>query len=120
MRLALCLTTALLLFGLGAFAADHPVIGTWQWTATPDEGDQVSGELEVKAAGGGKIDAVMVLHDGARVSTENPKTEGDDFSFDVTVEGNLYHVTVTVSGDKFKGKFTGDAAKGTIEGSKKA
>jgi len=119
MKLVLCSAAVLLLFGLVLAAADQSVTGNWQWTAVPDDGDEVTGELEVKAAEGGKIEAVMVLHDGTKVNTENPKLDGTEFSFDVTVEGNLYHVAVKMTGDKFTGKFTGDAAKGTIEGSKK-
>lgn len=110
----------MLMFTLVLPAADHSVIGTWNWTATPEEGDQVDGSLEVKALDGGKLEAVMVTHDGTRINTENPRLDGNEFSFNVTVEGNAYEVTVTLNGDKFAGKFKGDAAKGTIEGSKKS
>lgn len=119
MKLALCCAAVLLVFGLVLSAADSPLIGTWNWTATPEEGDQVDGALEVKALDGGKLEVVMITHDGSRITTENPKLDGNEFSFNVTVEGNAYEVTVTVNGDKFAGKFTGDAAKGAIEGTKK-
>jgi hypothetical protein len=118
MRLLLTLATVLCLFGV-LLHADTKVNGTWEWTAVPTEGDQVQGTLEIKDDGG-KIAGVLITHDGERINIVNPKLEDNQFSFSVTVGENTYDISVAVDGDKFAGKFKGENASGTIQGSKKA
>jgi len=119
MRLISC-ATLLFVLGTALFAAGTGVSGTWQWTAVPDGGDVVEGKLEMKDADGA-LSGVLVTNDGERITLANPKLEGDQFTFTVTVGENTFDVGVTVAGDKFKGKFKGhgdSGGGGTIEGSR--
>jgi hypothetical protein len=118
MRLLLTLATVLCLFG-ALLHADTKVTGTWEWTATPTEGDQIQGTLEIKDDGG-TIAGTLITHGGERINLVNPKLDGDQFSFTVTVGENTYDVSVAVDGDKFTGKYKGENSRGTIQGTRKA
>jgi hypothetical protein len=43
-----------------------------------------------------------------------PKTDGDLFTFKLTIEGNLYAVELKISSGKLEGKYTGPEANGTL------
>jgi hypothetical protein len=114
-RLTLLLTI-LLIACAAAWAADSPVVGTWNCTSTDDAGQTSTWTMVVKDDGG-KL-AGTLSGDPGEFALVDPKLDGNTFSFKVVVNEVSYGVEVTIDGTKLEGKYKGPEANGTLKGTK--
>jgi len=112
------LLTILLFASVAAWAADNPIIGTWDVVSTDDAGQTANWTLTVKDDGG-KLTGTL-SGDPGEFPIVDAKLDGNTFSFKVVVNDSTYTTEGTVTGTKFEGKYTGPEATGTIKASKKA
>lgn len=111
--------TALILLGAGGLlATEKPIIGTWQLVTETPGGDQMRLTLAVKEEGG-KLSGTLTGGIG-QFTLVDPKTEGDTFTFKVSIEEQTYTVEGKVSGKNFEGNWKGGGAQGVIKGAKES
>ncbi len=115
-RMLVLFLTALLVASVAVWAADNPVVGTWDVVGTDDAGQTANWTLVVKDDGG-KL-AGTLSGDPGEFAIVDPKLEGNSFTFKVIVNEATYTVETTLSGNKFDGKYSGPEAAGTLKGTK--
>jgi hypothetical protein len=109
--------TVLLFASVAAWAADNPVVGTWDVVSTDDSGQPTNWTLTVKDDGG-KLSGTL-SGDMGELAIVDAKLDGNMFSFKVVVNEASYVTEGTVDGKKFDGKFKGPEAAGTVKGTKR-
>ncbi|MGO4883642.1 MAG: hypothetical protein ACLP59_22900 [Bryobacteraceae bacterium] len=110
--------TILLFASISAWAADNPVVGTWDVVSTDDAGQTANWTLIVKDDGG-KLTGTL-SGDPGEFPIVDAKLDGTSFSFKVVVNETTYTTSGTIiDGTKFDGKYTGPEATGTVKGTKK-
>src|SRR5580704_9887084 len=98
-----------LMFGsLLCWAADSPVVGTWDVVGTDDAGQTANWTLTVKDDGG-KL-AGTLSGDPGEFALVDAKLDGNSFTFKVIVNEATYTVETTIDGNKFDGKYKGPEA----------
>jgi hypothetical protein len=110
--------TILLFASVAAWAADNPVVGTWDVVSTDDSGQPTNWTLTVKDDGG-KLSGTL-SGDMGDLTLVDAKLDGNTFSFKVVVNEATYTTEGTVDGKKFDGKFKGPEAAGTVKGTKRS
>jgi len=98
--------------------AASPIVGTWDCTATPDQGDVSNWTLVVKEIDG-KLSGALTSPDGAELPLVNPKLDGNRFVFTVMINGESYTAESKVDGAKFEGRYKGPDAAGSFRGTKR-
>ena len=100
------------------WAAENPVVGTWDVTATPDQGEKTVWTLVVKEADG-KLSGTLSNAEGAELPLVNPKLDGKQFQFTLMINGQPYTVENKIDGKKIEGKFKGPDAAGSLVATKR-
>jgi hypothetical protein len=108
--------TVLLFASVAAWAADNPVVGTWDVVGTDDAGQTANWTLVVKDDGG-KLGGTL-SGDPGEFTLIDAKLEGNAFTFKVVANEETYAVETTINGNKFEGKYKGPEAAGTLKGTK--
>ncbi len=92
-----------------AFAAATPsTAGTWKWSVAPQNGDPFEAKLTLKQEGN-TLTGVMIGRNNTETAIQAGKISGNEITFTVTRERGGQQFT-----QKYQGKITGDAIKGTI------
>jgi hypothetical protein len=108
-----------LLFGLGlCWAADNPVVGKWDCTATDDAGQTSNWTMTVKQDGDNLSGTLS--GDPGEFELVDAKLDGNSFTFKVVVNDVSYTVQTTIDGNKLEGKYNGAEASGTLKGTKQS
>ena len=115
-RMLTLLLTGLLFTSLLCWAADSPVIGTWDAVSTDDAGQTSNWTLTIKDDGG-KLTGTL-SGDPGEFPISEAKLDGNSFSFKVIVNESTYSVETTLDGNKFDGKYKGPDGGGTLKGTK--
>jgi len=117
--LPLFLLSMLLVFGCAlSWAADKPVVGTWDCTSTDDAGQAANWTMVVKEDNGAL--AGTLSGDPGEFTMVEPKLEGNKFTFKVIVNEVSYTVEATIDGKKLDGKYKGAESNGTLKGTKQS
>ena len=118
-RTLVLLFVTVLLFGAAAmWAADNPVLGTWDCTSTDDAGQAANWTMTVKEDNGALKGTLS--GDPGEFTMVDPKLEGNTFSFKVVVNEVSYAVEVTIDGKMLDGKYKGAESNGTLKGTKQS
>jgi hypothetical protein len=104
---------ALFLCVFAMTAAASPVTGKWKASVTLPNGDMVNADIEFKDVDG-KLSGTIFVPETGQLPMEELKLAGDELSFRVTADANVYAVKVTVSGDTMKGTFKVGEGSGSI------
>ena len=115
-RLLTLFLTVLLFGSVAAWAADNPVVGTWDVVGTDDAGQTANWTLIVKDDGG-KLGGTL-SGDPGEFTLVDAMLMGNSFTFKVVVNEATYSVETTIDGGKFDGKYKGPEAAGTLKGTK--
>jgi hypothetical protein len=108
--------TVLLFASVAGWAADNPVVGQWDVVGTDDAGQNMNWTLTVKDDGG-KLGGTL-SGDMGEFALVDAKLDGNAFTFKVIVNEATYTTELTISGNKFDGKYKGPEAAGTLKGTK--
>jgi hypothetical protein len=115
----LTLFLTILLFGsVVCWAADNPMVGTWDAVGT-DEAGQASNWTLVVKDDAGKLGGTL-SGDPGEFALVDAKLDGNSFTFKVVVNEATYTVETTIDGKKFDGKYKGPEAAGTLKGTKRS
>ncbi len=117
-RTLILFLTILLMGSLAVWAADNPAVGTWDVVGTDDAGQSMNWTLVVKDDGG-KLGGTLT-GDIGEFALVDTKLDGNSLSFKVIVNEATYTTELTISGNKFDGKYKGPEAEGTLKGTKKS
>jgi len=99
-----------------AFAAGSAIAGTWNLTA-----DTADGEMRwtmVVKDDGGKLSGTASASQGD-YTLEEPRLDGNEFSFKITLEDAVYRVSMVIDGSRVSGKWNGPSDRGKISGTKR-
>jgi hypothetical protein len=83
--------------------------GTWKWTFTTPNGQEIKSSMKLKHEGD-KLSGVLIGRDGKEAKIEDAKVEGNNVSFQVTRERMGQKFTI-----KYSGKLSGDTITGKME-----
>ena len=120
-RTLILFLTILLFVSVGSvvsWAADNPVVGTWDAVGTDEAGQSSNWTLIVKEDDG-KL-AGTLSGDPGEFPIVDAKLDGNSFTFKVIVNEATYTVETTIDGKKFDGKYKGPEAAGTLKGTKRS
>lgn len=98
------------------FAAGSAISGTWSLTA-----DTADGEMRwtmVVKDDGGKLSGTASASQGD-YTLEEPKLDGNEFTFKITLEGAVYRVSMVIDGSRISGRWNGPSDGGKIGGTKR-
>ena len=98
------------------FAAGSAISGTWNLTA-----DTADGEMRwtmVVKDDGGKLSGTASASQGD-YTMEDPRLDGNEFSFKITFDGAVYRVSMVIDGSRVVGKWSGPSDGGKISGTKR-
>jgi hypothetical protein len=115
-RTLILFLTLLLACCAASFAADKPVVGTWDCVSTDDAGQTANWTMVVKEDSGNLTGTLS--GDPGEFTMVDPKLDGNNFSFKVVVNESSYLVETTIDGKKLEGKYKGAEASGTLKGTK--
>jgi hypothetical protein len=101
---------AILLGGVGQAAAAADATGIWKWKVTGQNDREVELTLDLKQEGEKLSGTITRGSAGRNIDIAKGVIQGDEMSFETTIERNGNMVT-----NKYKGKLAGDTIKGTIE-----
>jgi hypothetical protein len=119
MTRTLSLIVMLVVLGCAAgWAADNPVVGTWDCTSVDDAGQSATWTMVVKEANGSLTGTLS--GDPGEFAMVEPKLDGDTFTFKVVVNEVSYAIEAKIDGKKLDGKYKGAESNGTLKGTKQS
>lgn len=117
--LFLALLVVLLAASAFCFAADNPVVGSWNCVATSTTGEHIKLTMVVKQEDG-KLSGALTMESGDQIAMLEPQLDQNEFRFKININNDLYSVIVKLDGDKLAGKYDGKEASGTVEGTRQS
>jgi len=112
----------LALFGLalaapGAYADDHPALGTWDVVATTPDGEIPAVMTVALVDGAAQVELEL---GGIQRSVSDEKLQDDVLTLKVMYEGTLYDIEVKIDGDSIAGTWSGGGNSGPLTAKRRA
>jgi len=99
-------------------AADNPIVGKWDVTATDTGGHVTTWILAVKEDAG-KLSGSLI---GAETTLElvDPEPDVQVFTFKIMINDQPYQIETRIDGKRLEGKYKGPEASGTVKAGKQS